>query len=75
MGMSTTKNNIKTIRKGDPVFFITGKITLTPRAGFEIKKECPISIAETISRAIACGWLTPVAYMRDDELAWDTLKE
>ena len=51
------------------------KIILVPRAGFEIKKECPNTYAEVIRECINRGWLQPVAYMREDEYMWEELKE
>ena len=66
--------NIRTLREGDPMFHIMGNITMTPRAGFEISEGCPTEFQVIIRRAILSGWLKPVAYIRDDELMWDTLK-
>ena len=72
-----TKNNgkVKQIRAGDRLWHINQGLYLVPRAGFEIKKECPNTYKEVITESINRGWLVPIAYMRDDEYAWESLKE
>ena len=75
MTFVTRKSNIKTIKAGDALWSIKDGIMVTPRAGFEIKKECPNTYKDVVMECIDRGWLSPVAYMRDDEYAWETLKE
>ena len=72
-----TKNNnkVKQIRPGDNLWHITQGIYKVPRAGFEIKKECPNTYKEVISECIDRGWLVPLAHVRDDEYMWESLKE
>lgn len=74
--MYNTKNNgnVKQIRAGDDLWHIKQGLYLMPRAGFEIKKECPNTYKEVIAECINRGWLEPVAYMRDDEYMWEELK-
>lgn len=70
-----SKTKIKTIKSDDRMFYIKGDITMTPRAGFEISKQCPREYGLILTECIDRGWLQPVAYMRDDEYAWESLKE
>jgi hypothetical protein len=70
-----SKTKIKTIKRDDRMFYIKGHITMTPRAGFEISKQCPREYGLILTECIDRGWLQPVAYMRDDEYAWESLKE
>jgi hypothetical protein len=69
------KSRIKTIKQGDNLWHIKQGLYLVPRAGFEIKKECPNTYRDVITECINRGWLTPVAYMRDDEYMWEELKQ
>ncbi len=70
-----SKTKIKTIKNDDRMFYIKGDITMTPRAGFEISKQCPRESGLILTECIDRGWLQPVAYMRDDEYVWESLKE
>ncbi len=70
-----SKTKIKTIKNDDRMFYIKGDITMTPRAGFEISKQCPREYGLILTECIDRGWVQPVAYMRDDEYAWESLKE
>ncbi len=70
-----SKTKIKTIKNDDRMFYIKGDITMTPRAGFEISKQCPREYGLILTECIDRGWLQPVAYMRDDEYVWESLKE
>jgi hypothetical protein len=66
---------IKTIKRNDSMFYIKGNITITPRAGFEVSKSCPREYGLILAECIDRGWIQPVAYMRDDEYMWESLKE
>lgn len=71
----TAKHTYKTLSHKDPNFsFSPDGITLVPRAGFEISSGCPDVYADIIRECINCGWLKPVAHMRDQELTWELLK-
>lgn len=72
--ISEPKYKIKTINRDDNMFYIRNGITITPRAGFEISNQCPREYRMILSECIDRGWVKPVAYMRDDEYMWDTLK-
>lgn len=69
------KSRIKTIRKGDHRWMITDGHMVSPRAGFEIDRNCYDSYVTVIRECIANGWLKPVAYVREDEFMWETLNE
>lgn len=73
--ITESKHKIKTLKQGDTLWYIADGLTITPRAGFEIKKECPDDYKDVIFQSINCGWLVPVAYMRDDEYMWESLKQ
>jgi hypothetical protein len=73
MGFKTHKSNVRTIRKGDPLFFIKDGFVLYPRAGFHILPSCPNTYRDVITESIERGWLKPVAYMRDYEMTFEAL--
>jgi hypothetical protein len=54
---------------------ITDGHMVSPRAGFEIDRNCYDSYVTVIRECIANGWLKPVAYVREDEFMWETLNE
>lgn len=68
------KVRIKTIKSDDPMFYIKGDVTMSPRAGLEILQSCPREYRMILSECLDKGWLKPVAYMRDDEYIWEQLK-
>lgn len=74
MKLTIHKSKIKTLRQGDPLFTIKDGLMTSPRAGFEIKKECPNTYAQVIAESINRGWLQPVAYMTAEEQLMETLK-
>lgn len=45
-----------------------------PRAAIEISVECPPEYVGMIRHAVEQGWLQPVAYVRNSELTWESLK-
>ena len=69
------KHKIKTISRDDKMFYIKSDWTITPRAGFEINTQCPREYRLILSECIDRGWIKPVAYMRDDEYMWESLKQ
>lgn len=76
MTIYTTPNGvIRTIHKDDPDFHITNGITIAPRAGFEIAKECPREYLMILQTCMERGWLKPIAYMKESEYVWEVLGE
>lgn len=74
MTYKTSKVKIKIVKNDDPMFYIKGDITMSPRAGFEILMSCPREYRLILADCIDKGWIKPVAYMRDDEYVWESLK-
>ena len=77
MTFITTKSeyNVKEIKQGDKLWHIYNGLTVTPRAGFQISDKCPYEYRAILRECIHHGWIKPIAYMRDDEYAWESLKE
>lgn len=71
----SNSKSVKQINPGDRLWYIKQDITMTPRAGFVINQKCPREYKAILSECIDNGWLQPVAYMRDDEYTWESLKE
>lgn len=74
MKIASYQSNIRTIRKGDPLFLIKDKFIVAPRAGFEIDTQCPKEYMMIIQQCIEFGWIKPVAYMTAEEQLIETLK-
>jgi len=71
----TPSEQYKALRRGDADFFFSPDgIKFVPRAGIEISKLCPPNMRLSIERAIADGYLVPVAYMRDVEYTMELLR-
>jgi hypothetical protein len=64
---------IKTIRQGDADWYINDGIKMAPRASVELSAMISLSDSLVIQRALANGYLKPVAYMREDEYMWEKL--
>lgn len=73
--VNDSKFKIKQINPGENMWFIRDGFTITPRAGFEINNKCPKEYRAIINECLRNGWVKPVAYMRDDEYTWESLKE
>ena len=68
MTYTTHKSQVRSIKLGDPNFYIHDKFTSTPRAGFEINQRCPENYRDLIQECIRHGWLKPVAHITEREL-------
>ena len=68
MTYTTYKSQVRSIKPGDPNFYIHDKFTSTPRAGFEISQRCPENYISLIQECISHGWLKPVAHVTEREL-------
>jgi hypothetical protein len=66
---------IRTIRQDDDKFHIHDGMIISPRAGFEISQECPMSYRKVLAECIDQGWIKPVAHIKDSELVWETLQQ
>lgn len=74
MMFTATKNDIKAIRPGDPLWHIKSHFVLTPRAGFEISNQCPAEYKAILATCMQKGWLKPVAYLKGAEATMEYLK-
>lgn len=76
--MSMFNTNSKPHRKiyaGQKHFYFSPDgITLVPRAGFEVNKNCPTEYKQMLMTAIDLGWIKPVANMPDEEYMWENLR-
>jgi hypothetical protein len=75
MNITTSKVTFKRLEPGDKKFTMTDGVKIAHRAAIEFGNDCPASIIFEISNAISRGWITPVAYIREEEYVWETLKD
>ena len=68
MTYTVYQSQVRTIRQEDPNFMIQDRLTVTPRAGFEISNTCPRQYKLMIMEAIKNGWLQPIANLTEREL-------
>jgi hypothetical protein len=74
--VNVTNTKIKTLKRGDRGFtIVTDGFTVSPRAGFQINNKCPKEYKMIIAECINYGWIEPVAFMTEQEFAWDELKK
>jgi hypothetical protein len=62
MFLTETKSKIKSIRQGDPDWFIVDGLMMAPRAGLIIDNNCPREYKMIIATCINNGWLRPIAH-------------
>jgi hypothetical protein len=74
MKLTATKNDVKAIRPGDPLWHIKSEFVITPRAGFEISEKCPPEYRSILASCMQNGWLKPVAYLKGSEATMEYLK-
>jgi hypothetical protein len=74
MTFHTTKNDIKVVRPGDPLWHIKSNFVITPRAGFELSEKCPREYIAILDTCMRNGWLKPVAYLKGSEATMEYLK-
>ena len=67
MTYTVYQSQVRTIRQEDPNFIIQDRLTVTPRAGFEISNTCPRQYKLMIMEAIKNGWLQPIANLTERE--------
>ena len=75
MTFKVEESTVRTIRKGEKGFMLVDGIGYYPRAGFEMSRSIPNQYRQIITQCIDCGWLKPVAYVKDSELFWEAFKE
>lgn len=69
--VSVKKSSIRTIKSGDPKFYIQDTFVTAPRAGFELASKMPGEYRMIIQTCLNNGWLKPVANIKDTELFWE----
>ena len=69
------KIRVRRLTKDDPQFFIVANETLYPRAAIEISRKAPPEIQDVLANAYERGWIVPIAWASEDQLAWDRLKK
>lgn len=73
MNVRVHKTVLRTVRPGDPDWFLKDGLIVAPRAGFEITAACPYNYRQVIQECVSQGWLKPVAQVRDADLVWERL--
>lgn len=68
MNYTVHQSQIRKLKPSDPNFIITDGFIQTPRAGFEISKDCPYNHLQTLQTCIDRGWIKPVAHVTEREL-------
>ena len=72
------ESEVKELTIGDPEFQIHEGIMVYHRAGIRISEKMPHTYKQIVIQCLERGWLTPVANIRDSELAtgkmWNNLK-
>jgi hypothetical protein len=68
-------SQVRTIKSDNPNFVIHDGLMISPRAGFEINKDCPREYRQIIAACIDRGWLKPVANVTERELLFIGLSQ
>lgn len=74
--MIYTKSDTAVVKltQSDPGFSFMDGLCIVQRAGLEISSDCPQKWVDVIATAMEKGWLKPVAYMKQEEHSWDTMR-
>jgi hypothetical protein len=72
---TTQERNVTKLIPGDEQFFIIDGITATSRAGIEIAEHCPNAVKLVVQRAVMDGHIKPTAYVENETLLWNKLKD
>ena len=67
------KSLVRTIQAGDPDFNIVDGMVVYPRAEIVVMPGAPANVATTLDWAIAQGYITCAANVKDYELMMDRL--
>lgn len=59
----------------DPAFRITDGLAVYARAALEIERDCPSDVIYLYQQGIERGWIKLVAYVPEDQYAWEKLKQ
>ena len=69
MEIKTHRTQIRSIKPSDPNFIVGDGIVTAHRASIEISQRCPENYKDLIVECIRHGWIKPVAYMTEREMA------
>jgi hypothetical protein len=72
--ITTIEDTTKVIKRGDPNFLISNKLSYSPRASINVSQKCPQRIVDIIVDAYTRGWIEPVATVTEEEYTWMTLR-
>lgn len=77
MNVTETKSNTKVleIKQGEKGFKFVSGLVEYPRAAILVTDECPARVRLELQQWVSNGWISPVAYVREDEYVWEKLKE
>jgi hypothetical protein len=67
------KNDIKTIRQGEPNFMLYDGLVAYPRAMLHVTPECPRVYRDALQMAMDGGYIKLVAHVQGKELTWEKL--
>lgn len=68
-------SKIRRMTSNDPRWHIINGTMMYPRAAVEIGTGCPDQYTKIIAECVSKGWIKPVAYMAESEIAWEILQE
>ena len=75
MNLSASDEKVLEIKQGDKGFkFVSGYVEY-PRAAILVEDKCPVDVRLQVQMYLSNGWITPVAYVRENEYVWEKLKE
>jgi hypothetical protein len=72
---TSSKNTIIKLQEGESEFAIDDGIVTWPRADVEFSDNCPQDCIQIIQQARMRGWLKVVAYVTEQEYAWNQLNQ
>ena len=75
MNLSVSNEKVLEIKQGDKGFKFTSGLVEYPRAAISVSNDCPARVRLELQQYVSNGWITPVAYVREDEYVWEKLKE
>lgn len=75
MNLSANNEKVLEIKQGDKGFKFVSGLVEYPRAAILVEDNCPYDVKLKLQQYVSNGWITPVAYVRENEYVWEKLKE
>ena len=75
MNIKLCNDKVLEIKLGDNKFKFISDMVEYPRAAISVSKNCPDEVIEKIGLWLKKGYIFPVAYIKENEYIWETLKE